>query len=47
MPLIPAFNRHQFTFSCLEDSIDSKYIVRFLDAYVDSLDLAEINFILA
>ena len=47
MPLISAFNRHQISFSCLEDSIDSENIVRFLDAYVDSLDLAELDFVLA
>lgn len=47
MSFISAFNRHQLTFSCLEDSIVSEKVVRFLDAYVNSLDLAALDFVVA
>jgi hypothetical protein len=44
MPFISANNRYQLSFSSLNDFVDSENVVLFLDAYVDSLDLAELDF---
>ena len=47
MLLISANNYHKISFFCLKDFVDSENIVRLLDAYVDSLDLAALDFVLA
>jgi transposase len=47
MPFISANNRHQLSVSSLNDFVDSENVVRFFDAYVNSLDLAELDFKLA
>jgi hypothetical protein len=47
MSFFSAYNLNQLSFSSLNDFVDSENVVRFLDAYVDSLDLAELDFKLA
>jgi transposase len=37
-------NRHQIEFKSLEDSIDQGNIIRFVDAFVDKLELAKLGF---
>ncbi len=39
-------NRSQFEFKSLEDSIDAENPVRFIDAFVDKLDLTRLGFII-
>ena len=39
-------NRHQTEISCLEDFIEQDNPVRFIDAFVDKLDLHELGFII-
>jgi transposase len=43
MPIINGFDRHQISFSSLEDSISSDNEVRFIDAFVDKLDLQHLG----
>lgn len=43
MPIINGFDRSQITFSSLEDSIAADNEVRFIDAFVDKLDLKQLG----
>jgi transposase len=43
---IISYNRHQTEISCLEDFIEQDNPVRFVDAFVDKLDLTELGFII-
>jgi transposase len=43
MPIISGLDRNQLTFSSLEDSIASDNDVRFIDAFVDKLDLVQLG----
>jgi len=43
MPLINGLDRFQMTFSSLEDSISNDNEVRFIDAFVDKLDLQQLG----
>src|SRR5690606_28782056 len=43
MPIINSLDRCQMTFSSLEDSISSDNEVRFIDAFVDKLDLQQLG----
>ena len=43
MPIINGFDRYQITFSSLEDSIAADNEVRFIDAFVDKLDLRQLG----
>jgi transposase len=38
-------NRHQIEFSCLEDLIEKENAFRFIDAFVDKLDLKQMYFV--
>jgi hypothetical protein len=38
-------NRHQIEFSCLEALIEKDNSVRFIDAFVDKLDLKQMYFV--
>jgi len=41
MPIINGLDRYQMSFSSLEDSISNDNEVRFIDAFVDKLDLQQ------
>lgn len=43
MPIINGLDRCQMTFSSLEDSISADNEVRFIDAFVDKLDLQQLG----
>jgi transposase len=43
MPIINGFDRYQITFSSLEDSIAKDNEVRFIDAFVEKLDLNQLG----
>ena len=43
MPTILGFDRFQITFSSLEDTISADNEVRFIDAFVDKLDLKKLE----
>lgn len=45
MPIITGFDREQVRFSCLEDFISEDNEVRFIDAFVDKLDLKQLGVI--
>jgi len=45
MEHISATNRHQIEFSCLEALIEKDNSVRFIDAFVDKLDLKQMYFV--
>ena len=45
MPLITSKNRTQIEFKSLEDFIDKDNIVRFIDAFVEKLELNKLSFI--
>ncbi len=47
MPEIYGTDRHQITFSSLEDRIAPDNIVRFIDAFVEQIDLAKIGVVLS
>jgi hypothetical protein len=38
-------NRHQLTFGSLEEKVASDNPVRFIDAFVDTLDLSKLGFV--
>jgi len=42
MPSLPGLDRSQITFSSLEDAISTDNEVRFMDAFVDKLDLKKL-----
>lgn len=44
MPELLPSNRHQMAFCSLEDAIEKENVVRFIDAFVDKLDLSQLNF---
>ncbi|MBL7930252.1 MAG: IS1182 family transposase, partial [Bacteroidia bacterium] len=44
MDYISPFNREQYEFVNLEDCIDVENPVRFIDAFVDKLDLFKLGF---
>ena len=44
MPIVPSQSRFQTTFSCLEDHIEKDNTVRFIDAFVEHLDLPKLHF---
>ena len=43
MPSLPGLDRSQITFSSLEDAISTDNEVRFIDAFVDKLDLKKLE----
>ena len=43
MPGVPGLDRSQITFSSLEDAISTDNEVRFIDAFVDKLDLKKLE----
>lgn len=45
MNFIAAQDRFQVTFGSLEDKISDENLVRFIDAFVDHLDLPKLGFI--
>jgi transposase len=45
MDFIPSASRNQLEFSCLEDFIEKDNAVRFIDAFVDKLDLKQLYFV--
>lgn len=44
MEYIPTANRSQLEFSCLDDLIEQENAVRFIDVFVEKLDLSQLNF---
>ncbi len=44
MPIQSKFDRNQMQFSSLEDHIASENPVRFIDAFVDKLELSKLDF---
>lgn len=44
MEFIPPQNRQQMSFGSLEDSIETDHAIRFLDAFVEKLDLGKLRF---
>ena len=45
MPNIPSKSRTQIEFKSLEDFIEKENIVRFIDAFVEKIELEKISFI--
>jgi hypothetical protein len=45
MDYIKANNRHQIRMNCLEEQIEADNQVRFIDAFVEKLDLAALGYI--
>ena len=45
MEYIQASNRHQLSFGSLEDSIEQDNPVRFVDAFVEQLDIAQLCYV--
>ncbi len=45
MPLQSKTNRHQISFSSLDECIATDNAVRFIDAFVDKLDLSKLLFV--
>jgi transposase len=45
MPLISSKNRHQIEFKSLEDCIEKENTVRFIDAFVEKLELEKLAFV--
>jgi transposase len=45
MAEIQPINRHQISFGSLEDGIDTDHPIRFIDAFVEHLDLEQLNFV--
>ena len=45
MDFIKGNNRHQITFSTLESLIEENNPVRFVDAFVEHLDLTQLGFL--
>lgn len=43
MPTIQGVNRHQITFTDLETQIEKDNEIRFIDAFVDKLDLKQLG----
>ena len=43
MPIINGLDRHQLTFSSLEAAIATDNDVRFIDAFIDKLDLQQLD----
>ena len=46
MDFIKGNNRHQITFSTLESQIEENNPVRFVDAFVEHLDLTQLGFVI-
>ena len=46
MDFIKGNNRHQITFSTLESQIEENNPVRFVDAFVEHLDLTQLGFLI-
>ena len=46
MDFIKGNNRHQITFSTLESQIEENNPVRFVDAFVEHLDLTNLGFLI-
>ena len=46
MDFIKGNNRHQITFSTLEAQIEENNPVRFVDAFVEHLDLTQLGFLI-
>jgi len=45
MEYIPYTNRNQWEFSCLEEALGADHPVRFIEAFVDQLDLQALAFV--
>jgi len=45
MEYIPSTNRNQWEFYCLEEALEADHPVRFIEAFVDKLDLQALSFV--
>ena len=43
MPTIPGIDRHQIIFTDLERQISKDNVIRFIDAFVDKMDLKQLD----
>jgi hypothetical protein len=44
IPIVPSKNRHQIEFKSLEDCIGKENTIRFIDAFVEDLELGKLAF---
>ncbi len=44
MQIVSFHHRHQLSFGCLEDKIDQDNPVRFIEAFVEHLELEKLGF---
>ena len=45
MEYIPSINRNQWEFYCLEEALEADHPVRFIEAFVDKLELQALSFV--